>query len=74
MKLRFLKENQEEKKGKFYKFIEEEMLNMLINREKKNGQSVFLQIIPCNCIIEKLLINKDRTKTIGRRVAAKAKA
>ena len=45
-----------------------------VNREKQNGQSVFLPIRPCHCIIEKLLINKDRTKTIEKRAAIKAKA
>ena len=45
-----------------------------VNREKQNGQSVFLPIRPCHCVIEKLLINKDRTKTIERRAAIKAKA
>ena len=45
-----------------------------ITREKQNGQSVFLPIRPCHCIVEKLLINKDRTKTIERRAATKAKA
>ena len=45
-----------------------------INREKQNGQSVFLPIRPCHCVIEKLLINKDRTKTIERRAALKLKA
>ena len=45
-----------------------------VNREKQNGQSVFLPIRPCHCIIEKLLINKDRTKTIEKRAALKVKA
>ena len=45
-----------------------------VNREKQNGQSVFLPIRPCHCIIEKLLINKDRTKTIEKRAEIKAKA
>ena len=45
-----------------------------VNREKQNGQSVFLPIRPCHCIVEKLLINKDRTKTIEKRAAIKAKA
>ena len=45
-----------------------------VNREKQNGQAVFLPIRPCHCVIEKLLINKDRTKTIERRAALKAKA
>ena len=45
-----------------------------ITREKQNGQSVFLPIRPCNCVIEKLLNNKDRKKTIERRAAIKIKA
>ena len=45
-----------------------------VNREKQNGQSVFLPIRPCYCQIEKLLINKDRTKTIERRAASNIKA
>ena len=45
-----------------------------VNREKQNGQSVFLPIRPCHCVIEKLLINKDRTKTIERRAVHKIKA
>ena len=45
-----------------------------ITREKQNGQSVFLPIRPCNCVIENLLNNKDRKKTIERRAAIKIKA
>ena len=45
-----------------------------VNREKQNGQSVFLPIRPCHSVIEKLLINKDRAKTIEKRVAINAKA
>ena len=45
-----------------------------VNREKQNGQSVFLPIRPCHCVIEKLLMNKDRTKTIEKRAALKVKA
>ena len=45
-----------------------------VNREKQNGQTVFLPIRPCYCLIEKLLINKDRTKTIEKRAANKVKA
>ena len=44
-----------------------------VNREKQNGQTVFLPIKPCYCVIEKLLINKDRTKTIEKRAAIKVK-
>ena len=45
-----------------------------VQREKQNGQNVFLPIKPCYCVIEKLFINKDRTKTIEKRAAIKAKA
>ena len=44
-----------------------------VNREKQNGQTVFLPIKPSYCVIEKLLINKDRTKTIEKRAAIKVK-
>ena len=44
-----------------------------VNREKQNGQTVFLPIKPAYCVIEKLLINKDRTKTIEKRAAIKVK-
>ena len=44
-----------------------------VNREKQNGQQVFLPIRPCHCIIEKLFENKDRKKTIERRAAIKDK-
>ena len=45
-----------------------------VQREKQNGQTVFLPIKPCYCVVEKLLINKDRTKTIERNAANKAHA
>ena len=45
-----------------------------VNREKQNGQPVFLPIRPCHCVIEKLLLNKDRKETIERRAAIKIKA
>ena len=45
-----------------------------IQREKQNGQTVFCPIRPSYCIIEKLLNNKDRKKTIDRRAANKIKA
>ena len=45
-----------------------------ITREKQNGQSVFFPIKPSYCVIEKLLDNKDRKKTIERRAANKIKA
>ena len=44
------------------------------NREKQTEQSVFLTIRPCHCAIGKLLINKDRIKTIEKRAALKIKA
>ena len=44
-----------------------------VNREKQNGQTVFLPIRPSYCVIEKLLINKDRTKTIEKNASIKAK-
>ena len=44
-----------------------------VNREKQNVQTVFLPIKPSYCVIEKLLINKDRTKTIEKRAAIKVK-
>ena len=45
-----------------------------VQREKQNGQTVFLPIKPSYCLIEKLLINKDRTKTIEKRAAINLKA
>ena len=45
-----------------------------ITREKQNGQSVFCPLKPSYCVIEKLLENKDRKKTIERRAANKIKA
>ena len=45
-----------------------------IQREKQNGQTVFCPIRPSYCVIEKLLNNKDRKKTIERRAAIKIKA
>jgi large subunit ribosomal protein L26e len=45
-----------------------------VQREKQNGQTVFLPIKPCYCVVEKLLINKDRSKTIERNAANKAHA
>ena len=44
-----------------------------VNREKQNGQTVFLPIRPSYCVIEKLLINKDRTKTIEKNASVKVK-
>ena len=45
-----------------------------IQREKQNGQTVFFPIRPSYCVIEKLLNNKDRKKTIEKRAAIKIKA
>ena len=45
-----------------------------VQRDKQNGQTVFLPIKPSYCVIEKLLINKDRTKTIEKRAASNIKA
>ena len=45
-----------------------------VQRDKQNGQTVFLPIKPSYCLIEKLLINKDRTKTIEKRTAINLKA
>ena len=44
-----------------------------VSREKQNGQTVFTPIRPCHCVIENLLMNKDREETIKRRVAEKIK-
>jgi large subunit ribosomal protein L26e len=45
-----------------------------VQRDKQNGQTVFLPIKPSYCVIEKLFINKDRTKTIEKRAASNIKA
>lgn len=45
-----------------------------VNREKQNGQTVFLPIRPSNCVVEKMFINKDRTKRLAKRVEQKLKA
>lgn len=44
-----------------------------VNREKQNGQTVFLPIRPSNCVVEKMFINKDRTKRLAKRVEQKLK-
>jgi large subunit ribosomal protein L26e len=44
-----------------------------VNREKQNGQSVFLPLKPCYCVIEKLLLNNDRKKLIEKKSANKEK-
>lgn len=45
-----------------------------VNGEKQNGQTVFLPIRPSNCVVEKMFINKDRTKRLAKRVEQKLKA
>ena len=45
-----------------------------VTREKQNGQSVFIPIKTYYCVVEKLFINKDRSKTIERNAAIKAHA
>ena len=42
-------------------------------REKNNGQTVFLPIRPCYCVITSPILNKDRTETIKRNAAIKTK-
>ena len=44
-----------------------------VNREKQNGQSVFLPIKPSYCVIEKLHLNKDRKELLERRGKGKTK-
>jgi large subunit ribosomal protein L26e len=44
-----------------------------VNREKQNGQSVFLPIKPTYCVIEKLHLNKDRKELLDRRGKGKLK-
>lgn len=45
-----------------------------IQRDKQNGQSVFLPIKPTYCVIEKLHLNKDRKSLIERRTKDKSKS
>ena len=45
-----------------------------IQRDKQNGQSVFLPIKPSYCVIEKLHLNKDRKSLIERRTKDKSKS
>ena len=45
-----------------------------IQRDKQNGQSVFLPLKPSYCVIEKLHLNKDRKTTIERIQANKTKS
>lgn len=42
-------------------------------REKQNGQHVFIPVKPSNCVIEKLHLNKDRKELLARRAADKDK-
>jgi large subunit ribosomal protein L26e len=44
-----------------------------VNRDKQNGQSVFLPIKPSYCVIEKLHLNKDRKELLERRGKDKVK-
>lgn len=44
-----------------------------VNREKQNGQSVFLPLKPTYCVIEKLHLNTDRKELIARRSTAAEK-
>jgi large subunit ribosomal protein L26e len=44
-----------------------------VNRDKQNGQSVFLPIKPSYCVIEKLHLNKDRKSLLERISADKTK-
>ena len=45
-----------------------------IQRDKQNGQTVFIPIKPNNCVIEKLHLNKDRKHTIETIAANKTKS
>lgn len=38
-----------------------------VNRDKQNGQTVFLPIKPTYCVIEKLHLNNDRKELLERR-------
>lgn len=44
-----------------------------VNREKQNGQSVFLPLKPSYCVIEKLHLNTDRKELLARRGQAALK-
>jgi large subunit ribosomal protein L26e len=44
-----------------------------VQREKQNGQSVFLPIKPSYCVVEKLHLNKDRKDLLERRGKDKTK-
>ncbi len=45
-----------------------------IQRDKQNGQTVYIPIKPNNCVIEKLHLNKDRKSTIEKIAANKTKS
>lgn len=45
-----------------------------VNRDKQNGQTVFLPIRPSYCVIEKLQLNKDRKELLERRGKDKLKS
>ena len=45
-----------------------------VQRDKQNGQQVFIPIKPSYCVIEKLNLNKDRKKLLDRRTLNKEKA
>ncbi len=45
-----------------------------IQRDKQNGQTVFLPIKPTYCVIEKLHLNKDRKSLLERRGKDKTKS
>jgi large subunit ribosomal protein L26e len=44
-----------------------------VNRDKQNGQSVFLPIKPSYCVIEKLHLNKDRKALLEKIGSEKTK-
>lgn len=44
-----------------------------VNRDKQNGQTVFLPIKPTYCVIEKLHLNTDRKEMLERRSKDKQK-
>jgi large subunit ribosomal protein L26e len=45
-----------------------------VQRDKQNGQSVFLPLKPDYCVIEKIHLNKDRKSLLERRSKDKSKA
>lgn len=44
-----------------------------VNRDKQNGQSVFIPIKPAYCVIEKVHLNKDRKTLLDKIGADKTK-